>query len=271
MASLGVLILGQPQNASQPCTPTLYTAKILAFAKASASIPEIQDMPERVQRFAFEDSRLNPKDLVAFEEQQLFVYAVSEFPQNPAGRGSTRSEAALQFVRRIIFLKPSIFVVDDEISGPLSSGSVAWLLYSQKPPKISGQQSRFAEKDGELLCETLLPEKASLKAMDISGDAQKTDRTGLRVDLEKAHGRTRFLNVISVGGHGTHPPQINSKLSENGGRLELVISAGQQVFQLSLPPIETVAGEIAIAGSDGKFLLDRRPFPAGLFLTDRRG
>jgi SAM-dependent methyltransferase len=271
MASLGVLILGQPRQAGQPIAPTLSVEKILAFAKATASIQEIQDMPDRVQQFAFEESHLSRKNLVAFEEQRLFVYAVNESPSHREGHGSSPMKATARFVRRIIFLKPSIFVVDDEISGPQSSSSVAWMLYSRNPPEISGHRSRFADKDGVLFCETLLPEKSSLKAMGIFGSAPGTDRTGLRIDAGAVRGRTRFLNVIFVNGHGIQPSQIDTKLSEKGDQLELTLSTGKHVFHLSLPPFETGAGEIAIAGSDGNFLLDPRPFPTGLLPYGPKG
>lgn len=271
ISSLGLLILGQPHSVSQPFIPTLSTAKVLAFAKASATIPEIQDMPDRVQQFAFEDSHLNPKDLIAFEEQRLFVYAVNQSPQHTAGRKGVNNESVPTLSRRIIFLKPSIIVVDDEISGPLPSGNNSWLFYSQNPPEISGHRSRFTEKDGVLLCETFLPEKANLKVMGISGGTQKSDGPGLRVDQEKAIGKTRFLNVIFVGDSDTRSPQINTKFSESEGQVELVISTGKQVFELSLPPIKKGAGEIAISRNNGDILLDRRPFPTGLLPYGPKG
>ncbi len=271
IASLGLLILGQPQNVSQSFIPSLSAEKVLAFVKAAATIPEIQDMPDRVQQFAFEDSHLNSKDLIAFEEQQLFVYALNESPQYPTGRKGVNSESASTFSRRVIFLKPSIIVVDDEISGPLPSGSTSWLLYSQNPPEISGYQSRFAERDGILLCETLLPEKANLKVIGISDGTRKSDGAGLRVEKEKVIGKTRFLNVILIGDPGTQSPQVNTKFSENDGQLELVISTGKQVFELSLPQIKKGAGEIAISRNNGDILLERRPFPTGLLPYGPKG
>lgn len=264
MATFGVLMQGKTHDVNQPFAPTLSVGKILAFAKGTASIQEIQDMPDRVEQFAFDDSHLNRKDLVAFEEHRLFVYAVNEPPQQPPRHGSAPMDTASRLVRRIIFLKPSIFVVDDEISGASSSGSVAWWLFSQKPPDISGRQSRFTDEHGVLVCETLLPEKASLKALAMSGGKHKTDLKGLRVDAEKVSGRTRFLNVISVGDYGGQPAQINSTLSEIGGQLELSITTGQKAFQLRLPAVDAGAGEISITSKNGSILLDGRPFPTGM-------
>lgn len=271
IASLGLLILGQPQNVSQSFIPTLSAAKVLGFVKASATIPEIQDMPDRVQQFAFEDSQLNSKDLIAFEEQRLFVYAVNESPQQPTEHKGVNSGSASTFSRRVIFLKPSIIVVDDEISGTLPSGSISWLLHSQSAPEISGHQSRFAERDGVLLCETFLPEKANLKVTSISDGTQKSEGPGLRVEKEKVIGKTRFLNVIYIRDPGTQSPQVNTKFSENDGQLELVISTGKQVFELSLPPIKKGAGEITISRNDGDIILERRPFPTGLLPYGPKG
>ena len=151
------------------------------------------------------------------------------------------------------------------------SGSTSWLLYSQNPPEISGHQSRFAEKDGVLLCETLLPEKANLKAMGISGGTQKTDRTGLRVDTEKVSGKTRFLNVIFVGDPGTQPPQINSKFSENGGQLELVISSREAGIRAQPCPQSRKARERSpFPGTMAVFCLNADHSPPDCCHTARR-
>ena len=262
-ASLGMLTLGQTQSTILPSAPTLSVAKILAFTKAFASNSEIQNMPDRIQQFAFDDCQLRRKDLVAFEEHRLFVYAVSESPQNPAGRKGVNRESGSTLSRRVIFLKPSIIVVDDEISGP-PSGSVDWMLYSQNPPEISGHYSRFVDEGGKLSCMTLLPEKARLTTLGMSRGVDQTHHVGLRVETEKNSGRTRFLNVMIVDGQGIGPSQVHINLPENEGPLRLTISSEKHAFHLSLPPFKTGAGEIAIARSDGLFLLERRPFPSGI-------
>ena len=257
---------GRSAPVTERLTPSLKVAKILAFVKVTASDKEIKDMPARIYKAAFEDSRLSLNDLVAFEENRLFVFAASLSPSKSSEPKGSSARGSPQFFRRVIFLRPSIFVIDDEISVAASIRNIPWLLYSQNAPEISGHLSRFAEEEGELICETLLPDNAglSLRAIDPSNATQKPGMSGIAVTKAGSNGKTRFLHVLSVRRQGARPAEVSSKLEEKKAQLELTITTDNQVFQLRLPPVEIGEGEIVISKRGGKSIIEPRPFPAGI-------
>ncbi|MFN8006654.1 MAG: hypothetical protein U0V70_06485 [Terriglobia bacterium] len=124
-------------------------------------------MPDRIYRLAFTENRFSLAELTAFEEQRFFIYAVGETTEQPSPGDGQPKNGFFKFTRRLIFLKPSTFVVDDLIIRSSSPGSVSWRLNSLQAPEISGL-SLFSGKDEKLTCQTILPENPALQGMGLA-------------------------------------------------------------------------------------------------------
>jgi SAM-dependent methyltransferase len=260
----GVALFGRSAAVTDPFTPSLEAAKVIAFVKNTAAGTEIKNMPARIYAMAFDNSQQNLNDLIAFEEHRLFVFAAALNLSRTMEQKNSKVEGSTHFFRRVIFLRPSIIVIDDEISGPASTRNFQWVLYSQRTPEIKGHHSHFVDADGELVCETLLPDNARLGVLDPSSTTKKPGLSGVTVTKPDANGRTRFLHVLSVRRQGEPSTELRSSMAANQAELELTISASNQDFRLSLPPVETGQGEIVISKHGGKTILGPRPFPAGI-------
>ena len=208
--------------------PTLRTADVLEFANRSEKFFD-----------AVEDgSRFTLGKVIAFEEHKSFVYVAGGDPA--------------VMLRRVILLKPSTIVIDDQVRMPDSGQPVRWLLESPGEAKIAGRTIRIAEAKGKLVCQTLLPEKATIKSVG------KT----VEVASQGNSSQVRFLHVIDASGDD-QATKATSKLTEKDGRPLLTVTTAEQTFSITLPPRET-AGTIAIAKADGKALLECRPLSSGV-------
>src|SRR5207245_1883494 len=107
--------------------------------------------------------------------------------------------------RRLIVLKPSILVVDDEVVNPGARVPVRWHLCCQRMPALKGRTGRMIEGDSELFCEALLPRKASYRLEAPSKRDPKSQPYSLGIESRENSARTRFLQVLhaSAGGPGT--------------------------------------------------------------------
>jgi len=218
-------VFGSQTHAGQP---TLRTADALDFANRSEKFFD-----------AVEDgSRFTLGKIVAFEEHNWFVYVAGGDPA--------------VMLRRVILLKPSTIVIDDQVRLPDSSQPVRWLLESPGEAKIAGHTIRIAEPKGKLSCQTLLPEKAAIKSI------------GQTVEIASQGNspQVRFLNVIDVS-PDDQATQTTSELAEKNGRLLLTVATAEQTFSITLPPQET-AGTIAINKAGGEVLMEYRPLPSGI-------
>lgn len=91
--------------------------------------------------------------------QFLFVAADCTKSYNPAKLKS--------WTRQIVFLRPGTFVILDRVSSTNPAFEKTWLLHSSGEPKIAGQSVAIAgaEGKGRLSVQTLLPEKATMRAV----------------------------------------------------------------------------------------------------------
>jgi SAM-dependent methyltransferase len=204
------------------------------------------DSYEAAIKLAFAGPPFSDQSLAAFEENRSFVYAASV-----AGAGLSR---------RLLILKPSIFVVDDE----LPTGSVdPACLSSQGAPEISNGRVRVTEGNSEITWETLPPHRATYV----------TSRAGEY--LVEAHslgvGRAqRLLHVLRVTEKG-HAGSGEDILSSDQDTWELTIPLGNRLFHLWLPLLSAGAGEIAISTRDGGVQAGRQPFPSGILPHGPKG
>ena len=240
-------VLGGSQEASVS-GHHLSVSDLLKFATAFGAGEASNETLESVRQ-SFLGPKQDLNDLTAFEENRNFVYALVK----PSPR----------LTRRLIFLKPSTFVVDDQIESGSSSGGTEWSLDSPTPPRISGRVATVSNDGTELLSETLLPEMAVIRVKHESSYS-------LHVNSKQPSKTVRFLHVLHVGQRGDGS-MARSQLLAKGNELHLTIEASQQTYQLFLPRSYAGAGEIQITRKETEVQLERRFFPAGVLPHGREG
>lgn len=238
-------------------------AEILEFAGSMRSNAASSDSFQRIGNVAFDGPLFDPQDLVAFEENRLFVYALGDTLRSRDGRKSAQGAGnTARLLRRFIFLRPSTFVIDDEVQTPGSKRPACWSLYSHSKPEIAGPLTRFTEGQEELLCETLLPTNAAREGVR-RPDGDRAEEHFLNVTSQAGSGSVRFLHVLHAR-RSDEPSVAHSELVAQNGQLQLTITTGQRVFQLTMPPAQASPGDISISKIDGKTLVERRPLPSGI-------
>ena len=261
---------GQGHNAGKPPAPGLRASEILNLAKSLVLADATFDAYPLLVKLGFENSELQAKDLIAFEENGSFAYALGACTLGGSARSlgesatSRESAEVPRLFRRLIVLKPAILVVDDEVINPGSQVPVRWHLYCQKMPEAKGGTSRLIEGENELSCEALLPRKASYRLEALPTGDPESRSYSLRIESQDNSARTRFLQVFHVNAGGPQNSRAHSKLIAKGGEPEIVISTSRRAFRLNLPPPSEGAGEIAISMAGGKALLENRPLPSGI-------
>src|SRR5262245_48861277 len=146
---------------------------ILELANSLGSNTASNDSLQRTGNVGFTGPPFAPQDIVAFEENRLFVYALGDTARSVDSRNSVRRVGSTgRLLRRLIFLKPSTFVIDDEVQTNASNKPIRWSLYARRKPEIIGSLAKFTEGDQELLCERLLPKNV------VASEGAKQSGTG---------------------------------------------------------------------------------------------
>jgi SAM-dependent methyltransferase len=247
----------------------LRSTEVLKFASAFGSVEASNDTIEKVLQLGSPGLDLSSKSLVAFEENRSFVYAL--FSPSDAVESARRQPGSPRRSRRLIFLKPSIFVLDDEVKAGSSPVGAEWLLQSRTRPSIQGRFASMVEEESEMNCETLLPEKASRQVKQLPSVDKLLDAYALQVFSKQPSQRFRFVHVLHIRRRGEKNSIARTRLVPNGDELHLTIEASQQTYRLVLPSAQVGAGEIEISRDDTKNRLDRRFFPAGVLPHGREG
>jgi SAM-dependent methyltransferase len=263
---LGWRLMGDAQPAPIPrfdLTSTDVVSVVRSFGLVEAS----SDTVEKVLQLGLPGVDLKSKSLVAFEENRSFIYALLNWPD--AAEPVRRHTAPSRWSRRLIFLKPSTVVLDDEIDAGSQSGSAEWLFRSRTQPAIQGRFASLVEEDHDLSCERLLPEKATWQVKPLSSD-KPSGGSILQVVSKKPSQRNRFLHVLQTRRRGAKNSTARTKLVAKGDELHLTIESSQETYQLVLPSVRVGAGEIEISNGT-KRRLDRRYFPSGILPHGREG
>src|SRR6266568_386642 len=199
---------GQEHKAGKTLAPGLRASEVLDFVKSLVRADSTFDAYPRLVKLGFENSQLQAKDLVvfeetkdliAYEENRSFVYAMGACALGGSAGSLGKSAASREpaegprLFRRLIVLKPSILVVDDEVINPGPRLPARWHLYCQRMPALKGRTSRMIEGDGELFCEALLPRKASCRLEAPSKRAPESQQYSLGIESQENSARTRFL------------------------------------------------------------------------------
>ena len=244
-------------------TLRLYSSDVLSLARSLASAKSANGTYSSVIRLALESPKPDDKALTAFEENPVFVYAKAGVSWPAGALQNARRPGLPRWVRRLIILRPSIFVIDDEAPGLGSQAPMEWRLYAQNKPEITGQKARVVEGDEELSCETLLPHEVTYQISHESSGEPQSDRYFVKITPQGSTSATRFLHVLHAT-EGLPKPKVKSELIEEVGHWRLTISTEDRIFRLDLPRPSEGAGDIAISTANGKSLLESRPLPSGI-------
>ena len=176
--------------------------------------------------------------VLAFEENAHFLCAVSDLSNSLASvRKAESQNGSPTFVRRFIFLKPSIWVIEDSINPKACEGTPRWDVH---------RQGDLNSDQAKLRCDVLWPGKQpqpSTAEMDESA---------------------RCVRVLQLPTADENTAPAKAVLKNNDGRFDLTITSADRVYQLQLPRPEVGAGRIAVNDADGKTLIPLRPMPAGV-------
>jgi len=253
-------------------------------APTAADFPELAAAYEPIDRFISASAVVVGKDaqpgaadpeqacrplpakalVLAFEENDHFLCAVGDASRVLVAATEQGSEkTGPTFLRRILFLKPSIFVVDDVVRGTASVSPLRWRADCRGEPAVTGGKFRVADGDQQLVCETLWPAAASVRKTRASEDAPGS-AFPVEVEPAAAANPARWLHALQVQPVGDDAEPAKSTLEEKNGRLELMVTTPNRVFKLTLPPPGAGAGRVEIRDAEGKTIVPRRPLPAGV-------
>jgi SAM-dependent methyltransferase len=220
-------------------------------------------MYEMVQQIAFPQPLFDRQSLIAFEENQRFVYAVAVAPKLAGAFRTSRAETDQpRLIRRFIFLRPATFVIEDEVETAISAKSLPWRLYLSNPSRIASGKISTTDGSRELTCQTLLPKQAIYRRKSSSASSPETEDV-IEITPQGDSGEGRFVHVFQVGQPGRSPVG-QPQLVEKGKELHLTLPIDQQIFRFVLPEVKSGAGEISISSVDGRTLVPPRSLAAGI-------
>lgn len=249
---------GQTVGARAASEPCLRAAQILDLAKYLASTSGAPDAYGRVVKAAF-DAPLNTSiKIIAYEENRSFIYAVAgtHASDRSLPEGGTKERPG--WIRRLIVLSPSLFIVDDELPVPPPTGMNAGCLLLQETPRLFGRTASISEASAEI--SILYPESASY-AVKRSESSQEPYSYCL---FPNASGRRRILQLLRVGGPALVTGAARLETNRARDTWELTVPVKGKIYKLTLPPPSVGAGEISITAPDGGTVLANRPLPSGV-------
>jgi SAM-dependent methyltransferase len=208
----------------------------------SGDLLELQERFARLSDDLPEARKMGMKRITAYEENARFVYVAG-----PVG----------SWTRRVVFLKPGVFVVDD--LGEPSGRPVPWKVHTRAAPRIRGTHVTYTGPDAKLRSVSILPAGAKLSSRP---EADGDDKQAHVVSVGSvAAGRGRYVHVFYIAGDSE--TQIRAEAASAKGPLQLTVTRGETTFELALPPRADAAGTIATS-SGGKAQLARRLLPSGV-------
>jgi SAM-dependent methyltransferase len=221
--------------------------------------PAVADDGPRAWSPFVADSRI-----LAYEEHGQFLFACSDATNVlRGGQPTTAAPGGPRLIRRFLFLKPGVFVIDDLVRPTAVEGVVRWTLGCRSQPQVAGRQLRLSADGQELVCETLWPAD---KGLQVAGEKRPPDAKVVPFAVEQpaATGRVRFLHVLQLRKTGDNAAAPRPALEAKDGQFDLTISTSERTFRLQLPAPGANAGWIAIDDANGKAILPRRPLASGI-------
>jgi SAM-dependent methyltransferase len=227
---------------------TLAAADLVALKQRCGAAETLEESLQLGRRYAFSGRRSGAVQILAFEENRLFIYALADISGGRDLEGFVGSQNSMRRIRRFFLLKPSIIVVEDLVRAPGAERPVRWLLRSAAEPKIEGTQIRVVEADVEILGESLLPADASLKTSSCSGGSNRPMEFRVEVAPKQASDEVRFLHVFDLG-----------RTAGQGGRARSTVTKGDKQMELTITAYEQVFGARLLERWDAPYRRDRLP------------
>lgn len=185
--------------------------------------------------------------IFAYEENQEFLFAAARLL--PAvTRGDRRSHA----VRRVFVVKPSLFVIQDAID-TAGAGPVRWTVQASVPGELGRAGLRLKQGEKSLVCNSVA-----------DGDAQFSQQGDATYQMQAAGARTvdcvHILSLSDQQGADESPFTVDFQ----GDAVCVSVTVDDRTFYLTLPRTAGGSGSVAIKDDQGKFVVQRRPLPAGV-------
>ncbi|MCS7239154.1 MAG: methyltransferase domain-containing protein [Thermoguttaceae bacterium] len=199
--------------------------------------------------------------IVAFEENQLFTYAVGDaglaYASNPAESPSP------VFLRRFIFLKPRTFVIDDWVEPAGKEQPISWLMHSVNRPSVNDRQFSTDNGGSRLVGRSLLPARGEIRVSPRKFTDRKKETWQLAIEAPTGQ-PARFLTVLHVQGVDQSPAELKLDWNvDDSGNARVEIQTAGRTYQLELPPAHQGAGWVRVA-EGGEVVLERRPWASGI-------
>ncbi len=235
---------------SRTIRETAIVLLLFSCAASAAKVPsamlaagDLLALHERFGAFADElpaPGRLGLGRIISYEENKHFTYILGD--NGAGGAGPTA-------VRRIILLKPAVFVVEDVF--PADGG--CWTLKTAAAPRFDGSRFSIPAGTATLRCETLFPDGA--KAAPVDGGVALAVGTP-----------ARCVHVIDLS-----DDHVRAACRAEEGRLRIDITAGEKTMRLALPATVDYSATVAVSRRDGTALLPERLLPAGIMPHGPKG
>ena len=234
-SGIWVLLLAGPgaplavaESASAPQSAVVFPA---------AALRDLQEVFQEYQPELPAPQRLGMQEIVAYEEHPLFVYAEGRVASVADGTTARR---------RLLFFKPSVFVLEERIVGLRALPEACWwdLAAERIGPEEDGLR-QVQVPGGWLLWHPLPPEFSSTES---EGPSYRQVHVFLIPPADAVLGEREA-------------PMLGVSVRASG---EFVISAGQQQWEVRLPQEAEAAGSLAVWDAEGTAQLERRLLPSGI-------
>lgn len=216
-------------------------------------------------------------DILAFQEHTQFTTVVGD-ASNAYGRfeGAQRIDPKPTFVRRLIYLKPDILILDDYVVPPAPNTPVSVLFHFPQKPNVGERTIRFMGTKSSLEMLRVVPERLPgerIKVEEIVAGRQS--RRSIRVAINLPEGEEhRNLWVLAVG---PREPALDvtqrvsvTKASGEEVALEVRLNDGRRA-QLRLPFPDWTQATLAIEGDAAISPDNPWPLAAGVLPFTREG
>ncbi len=255
--TLAASALGQANTQQKGPSPSLATVDLIALKQGCGAAQALDASFQLVRQHAFGQRRSNSGEILAFEENGLFIYALADM-------SGLRDAKDSHWFRRFFLLKPSTFVVEDLLRTPGTERPTRWLLRSAGEPEIEDGRMRVVEAGVEILGHSLLPVDANLKKRSNSRSDRRPAGNRVAVTPRQASHETRFLQVFSVRSSTEQNTLVRPTVTTADKHLELTVAAHGCTFELTLPLDASAAGKIKVTADNEKTLLPQRLLPSGI-------
>ena len=261
LACLGLALLAlpahtaPPQNSAAPSPLTLYVSRFLDVTNSAGEVGKTGHAFPAMEKLLGLPSEAGI--LTAFEENRFFVYGEVNFRNSSTGS---------EWKRRVLFFKPSIFVVDDTGLTRGAKKPAAWQIYAPEAASTRGDRAVIRLGGREVGIETLLPDKAARHPLRCRGEGcQESPEPHLLEIVPPGNPKNaQFLHVLEISPASDKGAQAHSQLVNTDGQMQLTVTAGQHIFRWARPSTGDAPGEITSTTADAKAVVGTRPLPSGI-------